>query len=450
MYVLNYRDAGKMRQYKLPSGDTIVGRARTSDIFINDGSVSPRQAKFSVRPDGCTVTDLSSDYGTYVNGHLVTRVQLVDGDSISGQAPFTIESLSDQLTLSDDHIIKAGANTIYRPVASLEERAQAAGDVVNVRFLRLVSDIARTLVTNKPPSEVFGQIVQLAFESLPAERAFLVLRDETAGTIVPRVARSRDGTDIGAVSLSRTVVSRVMSERLSILATDAQTDHRTADSSSVRVQGIRSFMCAPLWNEGDVIGVVYVDASQVDVFTSGDLDLFTVLANLAAVAIEQARLNAHVHKETLRRERLERYHSAGVVLRIFEAGAEVDAPFLAQERDVSVLFADMVGFTTLSETLTPARTALVAERVLRTDGRLHLRARGHARQVHRGCGHGGVWSARSTSLTMLPAQCGQRFSMQQALADLNAVPGNSAIRIRIGIHSGVVRVGDIGSVRRRE
>ena len=40
--------------------------------------------------------------------------------------------------------------------------------------------------------------------------------------------------------------------------------------------------------------------------------------------------------------------------------------------------------------------------------------------------------------------------MQQALADLNAVPGNSAIRIRIGIHSGVVRVGDIGSVRRRE
>src|SRR5262249_29160485 len=157
------------------------------------------------------------------------------------------------------------------------------------RFLRLVSEIARTVLTNKPPSEVFDRVVQGAFDTFPANRAFLVLRDDTTGACVPRLARNRDGSRIRAVSLSRTICNRVLSERASILASDAQTDGATAGAESIRRQAVRSFMCAPLWNEEDVIGVVYVDAPLIRRFTGADLDLFAVLANLAALAIVQAR-----------------------------------------------------------------------------------------------------------------------------------------------------------------
>lgn len=435
-----------MRRYTLPPGDSVVGRAPTSDIFVEDASVSRRHAQFTVTSNGCTVADLSSRNGTYVNSNLVTRVELADGDRIVvGRVPFIIESLPDKLTLSDHHTISEDESTIYRPVTSLE--AQAASDAPNARFLRLLSDVARMLLVNASPNEVFGQIVQIAFETCPAERAFLVLRDETTGSIVPRVARNRDGTDIQSGSLSRTIINRVMTERVSILATDAQTDRSIGSSESMLA--VRSFMCAPLWHARDVIGVVYVDASHIQRFTSADLDLFIVLANLAAIAIEQARLNARVTDEIRRRERLERYHSPSVVQRIFEAGADIDAPFFAQEREVSVLFVDIVGFTALSETLTSAQTASLlngffermADCIFEHEGTLD-KFIGDAVMA--------VFGAPLDQPDHAVRALRTAHDMQKALRRFNADSGYAPIRIRIGIHSGLARAGDIGSLKRRE
>lgn len=448
MFVLSYRAGGKMHRYTLPPGDSVVGRAPTSDIFIEDVSVSRRHAQFTVTTNTCTVADLSSRNGTYVNSNLVTRVELADGDRIIvGSVPFVIESLPDQLTLSDGHLISEGNNTIVRPVSSLE--ARAATDTRNAGFFRLLSEVARMLLVNASPNEVFGQVVQIAFDTCPAERAFLVLRDETTGSIVSRVARNRDGTDIQSGSLSRTIVNRVMTERVSILATDAQTDRRLETSESMRVLAVRSFMCAPLWHARDVIGVVYVDAPKVQRFTGADLDLFTVLANLAAIAIEQARLNARVNDEVRRRGRLERYHSPGVVQRIFEGGADLDAPFFAHERDASVLFVDIVGFTALSEALTSAQTAALlngffekmADCIFEEEGTLD-KFIGDAIMAVFGA------PLDQPDHAVRAVRAAQR--MQSALARLNAESTGAPIRIRIGIHSGSVHAGDIGSIRRRE
>src|SRR5262249_43174661 len=110
-------------------------------------------------------------------------------------------------------------------------------------------------------------------------------------------------------------------------------------------------------NQNEVVGILYVDTPLTQRFTAADLDLFTALSNYAAVAIEQARLNARLLEETRRRERLQRYHSPNVVTRILEGGEDADAPFIAQERDVTVLFADIVGFTTMAEGQPPGAGA---------------------------------------------------------------------------------------------
>ena len=142
------------------------------------------------------------------------------------------------------------------------------------------------------------------------------------------------------------VVRRVMRDRVAILAVDATTDPGLGVTDSILRFNIRSFMCAPLWSREDVIGVLYVDSPKSAQFHAADLDAFTALANAAAVAIEQARLSTQLLEETKRRERLQRYHSPAVVSRIIHA-EEGEAGTAAQERDVTVMFCDLVGFTTL-------------------------------------------------------------------------------------------------------
>jgi adenylate cyclase len=451
MYVITYEESGTVRRKTLPIGDTIAGRAPGCDLIVDDASVSRRHARFSVTDTACTVTDLESRNGTYVNGSIVSKAQVADGDHlVLGRLPITITySAADRLSLSEHHTLLEDPGTIYRPVSELASLAQPGATTTGDRLLGLLSEVARTLLRNRPTQEVFAEVVQLAFETCPAERAFLVVRDDTTGALVPRVARRRDGTDIQSASLSGTIVKRAMADRVALLATDAQLDSRIASSHSILVQQIRSFMCAPLWHEHDVIGVVYVDASRAQRFLAADLDLLTVLANFAAIAIEQARLTARINEEIRRRERLQRYHSPAVVNRIFEAGAEVDTAFLAQERDVSVLFADIVGFTALSEHLTPAQTAAVlngffermTDVVFDNEGTLD-KFIGDAPMA--------VFGAPLEQPDHAARAIRTARMMQQALARLNAASAAPPLQIRIGIHSGTARVGDIGSTRRRE
>ena len=82
----------------------------------------------------------------------------------------------------------------------------------------------------------------------------------------------------------------VVRQKVAVLTSDAQTDERFEAGQSIRMQQIRSAMCAPLWSRDSVIGVIHVDSPiHVGTFTEKDLDLLTALANFAAVAIERAR-----------------------------------------------------------------------------------------------------------------------------------------------------------------
>jgi adenylate cyclase len=451
VYVLTFPESDGLERYTLPLGDTVAGRAAGCDLPIDDPSVSRRHARFSVSDAGCQLTDLGSRNGTYVNGHIITSAGLTDGDRIVlGRVPVSFGySAADQFSLSENHSLIEDRGTIYRSIHDVGiTPAQQTADAGN-RSLRLLAEVARTLLKNNPLSEVFDQIVQLTFDACPAERTFLMVRDDASATLVPRVARRRDGTDIRSASLSRTIIDRVTTDRVAMLASDAQVDTRLAAAESVLAQQVRSFMCAPLWHESDVIGVVYVDASLTQRFLSTDLDLLTTLANVAAIAIEQARLRGRVLEEVRRRERLQRYHAPAVVDRIFESDGGVDDPFLAQERDVSVLFADLVGFTSLSERLTPAQTAALlngffecmADAVFEQDGTLDKFIGDALMAVFGAPLDQPDHAARAVRTAQL---------MHRGLARLNEDSAGTPLKIRIGIHSGMARVGDIGSKRRRE
>src|SRR5207244_1045701 len=182
--------------------------------------------------------------------------------------------------------------------------------------------------------------------------------------LVPMVVKHRSTPSSGdqaRISISKTIADRVIKDRVSILTSDALVDPRFGAGDSIRFHGIRSAMCAPLWNKDQVIGIIHVDSPMLtNCFTLNDLDLLTALANYAAVAVERARLNQKIVAEEKKRERLGRFLSPQVTARILATSeSQGMALGVPEVKDVSVLFSDIVGFTGMSEKMSPAAVSLL-------------------------------------------------------------------------------------------
>jgi adenylate cyclase len=479
MFSLSFVDSGTSRSQRLRDGLTIVGRAPGCDLVINHPTVSRQHARIRFEAGRCYVTDAGSRYGTRVNGStLDTECELVAGDVVTvGAISITIEQrVPERELLSEGHQLLEDSGTVIRSVTGAavggtptsnqgERRKEGDRRKVNLgraagerrsgrdrrggRFVKLLTEIAKTLVTVQPINEMLGKVVDLVFEIVPAERVFLLLRDSPDEPLTGRVMRNRDRSAPGRTSLSRTVVNRVMRERVAMRASDAIFDSRLDSATSMQAMGVRSFMCAPLWNRNNVIGVMYCDNPRAKRFAPDDLDVFMAFCGYAAVAIEQARLSAQLVEEVKRRERLQRYHSPAVVNRILHGGTGTDAPFLAQEREVTVMFCDLVAFSSFAERHPPLAVAAflnayftrMAEVLFEHEGTLDKFVGDAILAVFGAPFEQPDHAARAVAAAR---------DMRRALAAMNAEPGASAFRVRIALNSGRALTGDIGSPRRRE
>jgi adenylate cyclase len=208
-------------------------------------------------------------------------------------------------------------------------------------------------------------------------------------------------------------------------------------------------MCAPLWNRDEVIGVLYVDSPRSSKFSVKDLDAFTALTNAAAVAIEQSRLSNQLMQETQRRERLQRYHSPAVVTRILHGGGNAADELRAQEREVTVMFCDLVGFTSLCEPMRPTEAATLlngfltrmTDVVFEHDGTLDKYLGDALLAVF-----GAPFDDPQHPLKAVQAA----LAMRRALPAMNKMHEGKPLEMRIAINTGNALTGDIGSPRRRE
>ncbi len=463
MFQLTYTDGSDPITVPLSSGGVTVGRSPQCDLVVQHPSVSRRHAKFQVVDDRCYVQDVGSRLGTFRNGELVTAAELVDGDYVLlGQLRFDVRESIESVALSDEHAHIPEATILLPRVSAPAEdhtnpgihvvSASAKGissEIEGQRMLTALYEIGSSLVRSKSLSEILDKVVALSFDMIAAERVFLMLKDERTGDLVPRVARRRDNAPMHGASISRTIARRVMADRVSLLASDAHIDSRLDGADSIILQQIRSCMCAPLWNETDVIGILYVDSPKSQKFNGDDLNLFSTLANYAAIAIEQARLSSRLREETRRRERLQRYHSPSVVDRILEGGDEAESAFIAQEREVSVLFADIVGFTSKSEHMAPSQVAhllngffgVMTDVIFQREGTLDKFIGDAILAIF-----GAPLSQADHAVRCVRAA----MEMREALVVLNASRSESKLQMRIAINSGNALVGDMGAPKRRE
>src|SRR5262245_10120973 len=386
MYRLTYQDGETPQAYTFPSGEVVIGRSPDCQIVLRDFGISRNHAKVVVSETGdARIMDLKSKNGTQVNGVQVMEAPLKDGDRILlGKFELTFgKAIESKVVLDEGKPLSEEAGTIIRSVGELSRLLTGGGapktpagdarkapsvDVQEIeksnRILKVLTQVAETLIAVRPVEEVLHQVMDIVFEHMPADRGFLMLEDEAvADKLVPMVVKHRtSGASEGRITVSKTIADRVMHDRVSILTSDAMVDPRFGAGDSIRFHGIRSAMCAPLWNKDEVIGIIHVDSPMLtNCFTVNDLDLLTALANYAAVAVERARLNQKIVAEEKKRERLGRFLSPQVASRILaqadtRGGAELGAP---EVREVSVLFADISGFTSMSETMAPSSVGLL-------------------------------------------------------------------------------------------
>jgi adenylate cyclase len=448
MFTVVYGDPQHAIRHVLKAGDTIVGRAENCDLRIGDPSLSRWHACFTVANGKCVLADVGSRNGTFVNNVQITKTEVHDGDHIHwGDVAARLEvSAEDRLSIVEKPTIPF-PYTLDRKV---DETPAAQPTIDARRLLTLISDMSRSLAKNQPLANILEEVVRLALESTNAERAFLILKDDKSGALVPRVARTRTkGARPSQGAVSRTVLNRVMTERVAMLASNAQTDPNANAWQTRALQNIGSFMCAPLWSQDDTIGAIYLDTSITAEFLPADLELLVAFSNYAGVAIEQARLADRLQEETRRGERLGRYHSPAVVTRILHEGADVDGPLLAQEREISVLFADIVGFTSMAEHMPPQQVATLLNACFTCLTDIVFEHEGTLDKYIGDCLLA-VFGAplEQPDHALRAVRTAQAIS--RALEKLNQETSGPPIKLRMAINSGVALAGDIGSPRRRE
>jgi len=474
MYRLSYQDGDAPRTYTFESGEVVIGRSPECQIVLRDFGISRMHAKVVVDEGGARILDLKSKNGTQVNGVPVVEAPLRDGDTITlGKFELIFgKALESKVVLDEAKPLSEEAGTIIRsvgelsrlltsepiPAAPADERRPPPIDVQEIeksnRILKVLTKVAETLIAVRPVEQVLDQVMDIVFEHMPADRGFLMLEEESAaGRLVPMVVKHRTpGGDEGRITISKTIADRVMKDRVSILTSDAMIDPRFGAGDSIRFHGIRSAMCAPLWNKDQVIGIIHVDSPMLtNCFTVNDLDLLTALANYAAVAVERARLNQKIVAEEKKRERLGRFLSPQVTNRILGAtdtlGGALGAP---EVREVSILFADIVGFTTLSEKMSPSAVSLLLNDYLSRMTEVIFKYEGTLDKFI-GDAIMAVFGAPLDMPDHASRAIRTALEMQERLAEWNLDHKDGPVlRIRIGINSGKAVAGEIGSVNKKE
>lgn len=486
MLRLRWAVQGRDELLPLAADELRIGRGTENEVVLADFSVSRRHAVIRKEGGSWFVQDLASTNGIQVNGVPSKRAMLKPGDRIKvGIFDLAIEEVREPPTSGSRARIATaglpqvpqmaqvpvGTATIVRSLADFsaawgldgkgsgEARSTKRKDLdeaYSSKIFGFMTRLARLLIRSDSVDEVLSRVMDIAFEALPVDRGFILLLDEATGKTVCELARTKERLEFrpeSEVPVSQTMVEQVMRDRVALLTYDALADQRLAGGDSIRIHQIRAAMCTPLWSGEKIIGVFQVDTPfHAGTFNEQDLDLLTALANYAAVAVERLRYAKTVEFERLVRSRLERYHSPAVIESIVKFTPSAAEPTVGRMKlaEATVMFADLAGFTPVSEKASPQEVAEMLESYFTHAVEAIFAAGGTLDKFIGDCvmAFFGAPVAQSDHAQRAVQAALQIQAAQEALNRERAARGLPTLDVRIAIQSGPVMVGDVGSRKR--
>ena len=165
-------------------------------------------------------------------------------------------------------------------------------------LFRYMIDVSRRMaeIRNLPP--LLTYVIDETLQLVGAERGYIVFL-QPDGSLSVKIQRDRRGHNLegGVDEISQSILDEVIKSGQSLVVSDALTDSRFAQSVSVAYLRLRSVMCVPLITQNRVIGALYVENRAVrDKFRQQDVGPLELMANQAAVSIDNATLNDDLEK----------------------------------------------------------------------------------------------------------------------------------------------------------
>ena len=487
---------GKESIYKIEKDELSIGRSKERDIVLPDHTVSRTHAQLTKTPDGYLLKDHGSHNGTFVNGSKITSHILGHNDKIkigSSTLIFLDESakkvdapqeepiIEEPVDQKEEEILKSGPldekdtddelllsiksgglerGKEVRPGVDARKKDTSRIDLQDLeksnKTLYVLFQISRKLNTIPDFDELLSAIMDSIFQVIDADYGFVALVGKKPDELIPKVVKYRTAPDKSTqkLRLSRTIVNKVISEKISVLTSNAMEDDRFGGAKSLFMQNIRSVMSVPLWRKDKVIGIIQVDSFRLsNKFTKSDLDLLTTISNQMAMVIEQANLNEKIRREAMARSRLERFHSPEVVdliIRGDQDEGDENSLMAPNEKFATILFTDIISFTPLSERLAPADISKLLNQYFRRMTDIIFDYNGTL-DKYIGDAIMAVFGApiereNDTERAIMTA-----LEMRKALFEMmKEVEPDKRFDIRLGINTGRVVAGNLGSPKRMD
>ncbi len=315
-----YPKKGDPFWYTLKGEKISIGRSEDNDLALPDPFSSGHHAVISPADGGYVVRDNGSKNGTFLNGKKVQgEIELKRGDEILVGSTRIIfdKELSSNVEVTMDIRGPRNINTVI-PLKDILKKQDIDTTIQSLAtpadFLKIKSDyksmavlteVSKALVLHQPLQELLERIMDLICEYLPMDRGVLMLKEGNPPQMIAKIPRINNKTLLRQkILVSQSIINLVLDNHSSVLTADAQTDDRLKMKDSIIKSNIHSAMCVPLWDNREIIGVIYADRiSLLEQFNEEDLRLLTLLSNLAAVKIENARrIDQAIEIEKLQKE----------------------------------------------------------------------------------------------------------------------------------------------------
>lgn len=490
MAQLKVTDAsGRQAHHQLVSGRTcLIGRAPDNQVVLDDPRASRHHAHIKTDDDGSfKIIDGVSVNGqikrsankVFVNGEQKFEHLLKNGDRITiGASTLRFEQPKEERTADLSYDDKPlghtqllmSAKDVLTTVLRQADSSTAAGaprDKVleslqrKANILSELYEMSKALGSGFDLDRIFKMATDIIFRSTPADRVIALLAETVVteqnaddAKLFPIATRARDEkleAHARKMTIGRTITRKVMKDRVALLSQDAAADEQFAGVDSIVSQGVRSTICAPLFTESGVHGALYADRlDPFSAFKPDDLELISAVAAQTAIAVENVRAHERLAKEEVARANYSRFLPEYVVTQMLENPDSFKLGGVLQT--ITVLFADIRGFTRISEHAPPEKIVQLLNRYFSAMTDI-IFAHGGTLDKYLGDGLMALFGAPTVTPKDAANAIAAAVAMQRRMLSINdelREEGFPEIGIGIGLHTGEVTVGYIGSERRSE
>ena len=470
-YLIQTTETNSQKIHELKPGENTIGREADNSITVMYADVSRHHAQVEVNNGRIIIKDLKSSNSTFVNDTKVESWELQDGDSVRcGSAifkfvhpaasvpPASVTPAPQEDENSNFSLVKklfpvqpsVGLKDLLKQDISENPRSilmlrQENAEQRTVDKLKILLQVSKELSCPDESDKLLEKILALLFQIVRVDRAVILMVNEETGELEYKAAKFRPGIPIdNQVFYSKNITNFVYQNGEAFLTADACTDERFDSPESLLFQGIHSSMCVPMKPREQVIGVLYVDnLSMANVYHDEDLEFLTTLVNTAASAVENAQLYEKMHTEEVMRAKLESFFPQSVRKKLQEEGQ-----LEIIDTEVTALFCDISGFTEMSSRMEPRQViemlneyfkVMVEDIVFEYEGTL---------EKYIGDALLAIWGAPYQLPDDADKALKAAIAMQWAIRSLNEQwkeRRNLEIKIHIGLNTGKVAAGNIGS-----